>query len=362
MKTSNYLQTLNELGIPRDPSLPKADITNAPELFGDPFDFSGDPFEFGDFDDGDPDLYGDVDLEGDPDLYGDVGTADIEDTVLGRFNILSGDIEEGAPLKAGLSRVARSIVRPSTKAGRIARNAALAAAGAGAAYGLSKIVLNRIKAAKARKAAMRAALQQQLVKQTVYQQQIAKTDSPKINRKSKILFIQVSGAKLNASPIVPSESFIADMLKFNLDRQASDTPFLQESAIGTLSGSTWTAQATGVTNPRFFTACFLQIGVNALAGVPASVVNITATIPTVSGPLTISSQPISLTLSKGFDVKLLLFPWRLVANRALPVLGQYDTSNPIVFQVTGLPSSSAVTLVVPGSLHPWTISMRNSLI
>jgi hypothetical protein len=147
-----------------------------------------------------------------------------------------------------------------------------------------------------------------------------------------------------------------------LDRQQSDTPFYQETAIGTFAGVTWTATTTGTAQPRFFTALILQLGINYLSAAPGTVFQMTATIPTINGPLVVAAQPFIFTIEKGYDVRFMFYPWQLVANRPFLVLGQYDNANPITVQVTGLPANATVNLIVPGSLHPFTVATRNALI
>lgn len=340
------LKSLSDLNVSGDPRQPMADITNAPELFGDPFgdvDFGDVDDEFGDMEDGD--LYGDME---DGDLYGDV----INDESLGAFHLISGDpMGMGGPKKVNWKKF---------------KNPALFAAGA-AGTGLASIMA--IKAAKkaiarkrAKKAAMNAKMAAERQKQTLSQQKSARENAGKIARNKKMPFFQVIGAKMNSSPIDPMEGFVADMFKYNLDRQASDTPFYQESALGVYLAGVWTCTATGVINTRYYTALILQLGINYLNAAPGTIFTVTATLPTINGTLTVAAQPWIFTIMKQYDVRFMFFPWQLVSNRPFPVLGSYNNANPIVVQVFGLPAASAVSLVVPGSLHPWTVAMRNALI
>lgn len=340
---NQQLRKIGDLDISSNPRMPQADITSAPELFGDPFgDIEDGDFEDGDFEDGD--LYGDAE---DGDLYGD-----INDETLGAFRMISGDIEEGGP-------------RFGKRLGKW-RNPALIAGGALAAGATAALTARAIKKAVARKRANRAAINQKMAaqrsKQTLHQQKIARQNAGKISRNKKMPFFQVIGAKLNSSPIDPLEGFVADMFKYNLDRQASDTPFYQESAIGVFGAGLWTCTATGVVNTRYYTALILQLGINYLNAAPGTIFQVTATIPTINGLLTVSAQPWIFTIENKYDVRFMFFPWQLVSNRPLPVLGSYNNANPITVIVAGLPAASAVSLVVPGSLHPWTVAMRNSLI
>lgn len=175
-------------------------------------------------------------------------------------------------------------------------------------------------------------------------------------------FFSLTGAYMNSSPIEPKSRFVMDMLKNMLDRQNMDTPFYQETAIGTFAAGTWTCQAVGTVAPRFFTGLVLQMGTNILNAAPGTIMNITATIPTQAGLLTVAATPFIFTYGDRFNVRFLFFPWNLVSNKPLPVLGTYSNANPITVLVTGLPAASAVSLIVPGSLHPWTTALRNSLL
>lgn len=316
--------SLVQLGASNDPRAPKADITNAAELFGDPF---------GDIEDGD--------LE-DGDLYGD-----INDDTLSAFKLISGDIEDGDLY--GDPR-------------RRNRNAMLIGGSALAVGGSALLIKRALAKKKARKAALSAQMAKQRTSQTIVTQQEARSMLGKIDKKKKLPFFQLMGAKMNSSPIDPMEGFVADMLKYNLDRQASDTPFYQETAIGTYIGPNWQAVATGAAANRFFTALIVQLGINQLNAAPGTVFQITATVPTINGVLTISSEPWVFTIQKSYDVRFMFFPWQLVSNRPFPVIGQYSNASPITVDVTGLPATnSTVNLIVPGSLHPWTVAMRNSL-
>lgn len=199
-------------------------------------------------------------------------------------------------------------------------------------------------------------------KQTIRNQRLIGRNAGKVSRQSMMNFFSLTGAYMNSSPIEPKSRFVMDMLKNMLDRQNMDTPFYQETAIGTFAAGTWTAQATGTVANRFFTGLVLQIGTNILNAAPGTIMNITATIPTLAGPLTIAATPFIFTYGDKFNVRFLFFPWNLVSNKPLPVLGQYSNAAPITVTVTGLPAASAVSLVVPGSLHPWTTALRNSLL
>lgn len=332
-KTQNTIADMRPMGAlvtSRDASLPHADITNAPELFGDTYDDD----EMGDADDFD----GDADeFEGDVDLYGDP-------QMLAYYAAVSGD--------ASSNRVF---------AKKAARAAGLVAGGA--ALGLTtRRVARAIKKRLAAKKAADRRLRSAATALTLKRQGSLRSNVGKINRRSKLPFFSLLGGKMNSAPIDPLSNFVGDMLKVLLDRQNSDTPFLQETAQGVFALGTWTCTAVGVVTPRFYTGLILQIGTNMLNASPGTIFNISATLPTINGPLVIAVTPFLITYEDRYNVRFMLFPWQLVTNKPLPVLGQYNNANPIVVTVTGLPAQSAVSLVVPGSQHPWTVGIRNGLI
>lgn len=326
------IRNFKQLGVTEDARQPLADVTNAPELFGDiSLDEDGEIDEDGDPDDefGDPD----DDLYGDPDM-------------LSAYQLISGDVDSEV---GGLSSAAK-------------RKLKVTALGLGLTVAGLLALRKRMKARKAKKAAIRAKLAMNRTKQTIRTQANARTSLGKINRASSLNFFSLTGAKMNSSPIDPLSKFVADQFKVHLDRQNSDTPFYQETAQGVLVGPDFVCTANGIATNRFFTGLILQFGTNMLNASPSTILSISASIPTIDGVLTISTTPFVMTYGKGFDVRFLFFPWRLISNKPLPVLGQYSNAAPIVVTVSGLPAASAVNLVVPGSLHPWTVSMRNALI
>lgn len=335
------LSSFNDFQISNNPRADQANLTNAAHLFGDPFDL-----QFGDADED-----GDAEEEGDADDYGD---PDLNESTIAVYNVVSGD-----PDLYGGPRPSRPHVMKALRNLGIATGAGLTTAVA------AKMLRNKISSIRMKQGFINSKLNGQRARQTLFNQSLVNKFGGRINRRAKTPFFQVTGAKMNQAPIDPKESYIADMLKYNLDRQASDTPFFQESAIGVFAAGTWTCTATGVATPRFYTAIILQIGVNQLSASPGTVFTITASLPTINGLLTVSTTPWTFTIQKQFDVRFIIYPWQLVANKPLPVLGTYDNTagaNNIVVAVTGLPANAAVTLVVPGSLHPWTTAIRNALI
>jgi len=340
MNKNNSLRRASELGFSNNPRADKAEVTNAPELFGDAFGDINDSMlsafnvMSGDIDDGDID-------------DGDIDDGDIED----------GDIDMG-------EAYGEAYGDPKATRKKLLRALGLSATAVGAGLATSKLV-KMYKARKARKNAMHGQvntmISRQRGRQTLRNQRLVRENAGKLDRSKKLPFFSVTGAKMNASPIDPLEGFIADMFKYMLDRQAAETPFQQDTAIGVFALGTWTATATGVATNRLFHALIIQLGINQLNAAPGTVFNVTATIPTIAGVLTIAAQPFLFTIEKAFDVRFMFFPWQLVQNRPLPVLGQYSNAAPIIVNVTGLPAASTVNLIVPGSLHPWTVGMRNAL-
>lgn len=343
MKHANQqLARLDSLVSTKDSRAPMADVSNAPHLMGDPYE-GGDVYEGGDPDDS----YGDPDDS----LYGDVSTAGLD-----TYNTLIGDVEEqGAPF-LGI-RIPK--FKNWSKGAKIGTG--VAAAGA-LGFGTVKLI-QALKRRKQRRAAVAANLAQNSKQATIANQVRARRLMGAIPRTSAMPFYQITGATLNSYPLSPTEAFAADTLKYNFDRQSTDTPFEVEIVNGTFAGVTWTLTANGVVATRFYTCVFIVIGISVLTANPGTIFNVVGTMPTFNGgSLVISTNPFSFTLRQGYYAKFLIFPWQLVTNKPLLALGSYDNANPIVFNITGLPSNAAVSMVVPGSQHPWTIAMRNRLI
>lgn len=324
-----------------NPRAAQADVTNAPHLFGDILD---------DYN------QGDIINNGLASTYkmisGDIDDGDIDDLDQGDIDEVYGDLYG-------------DLYGDPAKRKKQIRNILLGAGGVAGGAILTKKAIDAIRRIRQRRGIFQNKMNKQYLKnrasQTIQNQRLMREHSGKIARNQKIPFFQLIGAKMNQSPIDPMEGYPADMLKYFLDRQAAETPFQQETAIGVFGLGTWTATATGVVGQRFFSPLIVQLGINQLNAAPGTVFNMTATIPTLAGVLSIAAQPFIFTIENKFDVRFIFFPWQLVQNRPLPVLGTYDNANPITINVTGLPSASTVNLIVPGSLHPWVIAIRNSI-
>lgn len=330
-KRISPLASIKHLGISSNPRAPKADITTAPHLFGDPF---GDPDDDDFQEDGDP-------------QYGEPFFGNVNDDTAALFSLVSGDPE----FQYGGPSFKKFINNKYTKAAGVG----LAAGAAG--YGIHK----GIQAIKNRRKLLASRLNNAANRQTIVNQTLAKRNAGIIDRKKSIPFQQLIGATLNSSQIDPNSRFIGDMLKNLLDRQAMDTPFLVDTAIGVYAAPNWTCTASGEVNNRYYVPVILQLGIPVLNGAPATVFSITATMPLINGTLTIAT-PWVMTIAKGFDVRFVVFPWQLVSNTPLPVLGQYRNAAPIIFIVNGLPSTASVTLTVPGSQHGYVQALRTALI
>lgn len=320
-KTSkSRLLGLHALTQSGDARAPQADITNAKYLMGDVYE-GGDP-------DG---AYGDPDDDDDfGDVYGDVSTSAMD-----TFSSLIGDVNK--------KRV---------------RNIGLGIAGGALTAGMIAAIAKKAK----QKKAIAKNLQQNAANNTIANQVRARRLMGKIPRTAMMPFYQVTGATLNSYPLAPTEVFAADTLKYNFDRQATDTPFEVEIVNGTFAGVTWTVTAPGVVGIRYYTAAFITIGISVLTANPGTIFSLTGSMPTINGTLVISTNPFSFTIRNGYYAKILIFPWQLVTNKPLIALGAYNNAAPITFSITGLPSNASVSMIVPGSQHPWTIGMRNRLV
>jgi hypothetical protein len=316
---SSKVMSLGDIINGTDARAPRADISNAGYLFGDP-------------------TYG-APVIGSP-VIGDPQNI----APLATWNTLIGDAEETGSIWD--SRFART-------AGKVLPYVAAAAAGYGAGRWRGNVVADR------RVADAYAA---NVAQSTIQNQINARQVLGKLDRTAAVPFYMIAGATLNSYPLAPTEAFAADTMKYNFDRQATDTPFESEIVNASFAAGTWTATTTGVASNRFYVATVLTIGINALNANPGTVFNVTGTFPLINGTLSVSAQPFSFTLQNGYYAQFILFPWTLVTNKPLLSLGQYSAATPITVAVTGLPSAASVTLIVPGSQHVWTIGMRNRLV
>lgn len=322
------VRSIDQFAADFDPRMPKADLSNAPYLFGDPSSAGLDTYST---------------LIGSP--YGDVNSIGLEQ--VGDSDDFGdaayGDASYGAPLP------------------NWAKIAGAGVLGAGAGY-LTSSLIHRQKMRQMQSQLIQQQLAAAAGRNTITNSVLARRMMGRIPLNTPFQFYSVMGANLNQYPLAPTEYFAADSLKYNLDQQAAQTPYEVEIANGVISGANLVATANGLVANRFFPAIICTIGINALAANPGTVMTVTASIPTVAGTLTISAQPFSFTFGKDYYAKLIIYPWSLVTNKPLLVQGQYSNAAPIVVTVSGIPTSSSVNLIVPGSMHQWTIAMRNRLV
>jgi len=335
MKNSNQsFGTIARIPFSKNPRAPHADITNAKTLFGDPNDF------------GDADGYG---FASQASNYGDIEDGDPD--VVAMFHEISGDVETGSPL----GRVRNFAQKHKYATG--------AAAGVAGTLLTQKLIhqAKKIVAARRRRHAAMAKTSSRNYNRNVSQYAAS---AGKIARHDKIPFINVLGARITQTPISAGSYMPAETLKQMLDRQNIDTPFYQQTTTATVAvgGAATTATLTGVASGQFYSPLSLRIGSNQLQAAPGTVLTITFVMPTINGVTPSFSQPIVITMDNKFDVTILIYPWYLVANTVLPLLGKYDNTSVISATVTGAAANSVITLTAFGSLHPWVIQMRASLL
>lgn len=299
------LPKLNQY-VHKDSRLPQADITNAGYLFGDTFDDT----EYADTD-------GDLDFD---DVYDDIEDGDVLDTGT-LFKMLSGDTEYGDAKRKKkflakhpkMKNFLSSFQRKNARGGIIGAN-----------------------------------------------------QLPKSTWDMTIPFISMRGGTINQTPIGITSHYLANDLKVMLDRMASDYPYQQDTGIGTVVGGNWNVKSVGEVVQKFFCPIILKIGINQLAGVPATPVKVWGNIPTIAGVLTIlEANPIVFTINRTYEVDITLYPWKIVANIPCPVLGTFTNLAPNVIDlnVAGIPTTAqaAVSLITPGTIHQNIIALRKTL-
>lgn len=330
-------------GVSLNPRLPKADITNAPFLFGDPFgdmddseegDFEDGDFEDGDFEDGDPDDNGYA--SGDP-LEAYLATA-------------------GDPAPKKKSHVLRKNWRSMTP-----RKKAAIAGGAG----LTAAVLAALIAASVkRKQAARRALGSAGKKNFLARQRNVIKNTPKANKSGSLFFTYLSGGNLTQAPLVPGASFVTDTVKYLLDKASVETPFYQFIQPATFT-TVWTATVQPASGTYYYPAFMINIGSAYLQASPGTIVTVDISACTlIDGSTLTTTGGLNwiFTYRKGFDSRVIIFLWKLVANKPMPTLGVLSNATPLTVVVGGVTNLSAVTVTIPGSQHPWTLSMRNSVL
>lgn len=336
-----------------DASTPKANMSNANYLMGDIYD--GDP-ELGDAEYGDAE-YGDAEYG---DLFmGDTDMGDPESQAIANYDVLIGDIAE----QGGFNP--RQIWRKLPKAAKYALGGVGAA---GAIYGTVKglgAIRKALARNKARKQRVRAAQAQSSRSTTVSNQVTARRSLPKMAPGSRLSFYQVIGATVSAYPIAPTKTFINKSLTWCFDQAANTTPFVSQTVNATQPGGPGTdfiIDIPGTAAGQYYPVVFVIIGGSLLTSSPGINFNLTATLPLVAGgSLSIAAAPFTFTLGPKFYCKIAIFPWTLVAAEPVYTAGFYSAANHINIHISGsLPSGSAISGVVPGTMHPWTIGMRNA--
>lgn len=332
-------------GVSLNPRLPKADITNAPFLFGDPFgDVEDGDFEDGDFEDGD---FEDGDFEdGDSD---------------------GGGYASGDPLEAYLAtagdpapkRKSHSLRKNWKKLSTGKKVAVAAGAGLSAAI-LGKLISNSVK----KRQAARRTLNNAGKRNFLARQRSVIKNTPSANKKGSLFFTYLSGGNLTQAPLVPGASFVTDTVKYMLDKASVETPFyqfVQPAAFTTV----WTATITPASGSFLYPAFVVNIGSAALQASPGTIVTMDiAACTLIDGTTLTTTGGLNwiFTYRAGFDARVVIFLWKMVANKPMPILGSLTNARPLSVIVGGINSLSAVTLTIPGSQHPWTLAMRNSVL
>lgn len=335
-------------GVTLNPRLPKADISNAPFLFGDPFGEWGD-VEDGDFEDGD---FEEGDFE-----EGDFEDGDVDSLGYGQGDPLESYLATaGDPAPKRKSRQLRSNWKKMPTRKKVA-----VAAGAGVtAAVLGKLISNSIKKRRNAQGELRRAGKKNFLSR---QRSVIK-NTPKANKSGSLFFTYLSGGNLTQAPLVPGASFVTDTVKYLLDKASVETPFYQYIQPATFT-TVWTATVQPATGTYYFPAFMVNIGSAALQASPGTIVTVDISACTLIDNSTLTTTGglnWVYTYRLGFDSRIIIFLWKMVANKPMPTLGKLANATPLTVVVGGINNLSAVTVTVPGSQHPWTLSMRNSVL
>lgn len=333
------IQTISDMNLSRNAAVSKADITNAPHLFGDVFEEDGDP---------DDSAYGDWNS-----AYGDV---ELNENALGLFNAMYGDPdygdaeEEGSPL---------SFIKKHKGTAGLASGAALGIGGS--------LLIKKLQRAARAKRARRAAAESMVIRNSRAltnnnARNLARYPG-KIDRKAPMPFFNVTGASMTSAPISPDSTFVADQLKWALDSASNNTPFYQEVTSGVLVGTDFVNTLPGVVAARFYAPLLLRVGLNTLSAIPGLIIEVTMSIPTVNGLLSVTSAaPFIFSLREKNYMNFLFYPWQLVANKAMLLQGSYNNANNIVVTVSNLPATAYTSLSVFGTLDKRVVALRNAFV
>lgn len=332
-------------GATLNPRLPHADITNSPFLFGDPFgDIDEGDFEDGDFEEGDVE-------------EGDYEDGDIED----------GDYATGDPLEAYLATAGDPAPRKKAKTLRsrwssLPRGKKVAvAAGTGlTSAALAALIAHSVQKKKKARAALNSAGK----KNFLARQRNVIRNTPKANKKGSLFFTYLSGGNLTQAPLVPGASFVTDTVKYMLDKASVETPFYQFIAPAAYT-TVWTATVQPASGSYLYPAFMVNIGSAALQASPGTIVTVDiAACTLIDGSTLTTTGGLNwiFTYRAGFDSRVVIFLWKMVANKPMPILGSLTNARPLTIVVGGINSLSAVTVTIPGSQHPWTLAMRNSVL
>lgn len=320
--TADSPALLSRIGVSSNARAPKADISKQPYLFGDIFG----------------DVYGDADDDDYGDLYED---GDIDD--------------EGDPMDLYLATAGDPLTRKQKIALAAAAGGITGIGGALLAKAIRRKRQNKLKASMALASARK--------RNSLTKQRSVINNAPKMARASKLMFTYLSGGNLTQAPLVPGASFVTDTLKYMLDKASVETPFFQFVAAAAFT-TLWTADLAPATGSYYYPAFIVNIGSASLTASPGTIVqvNITACTLLDASSLTTAGNPWIFTYRAGFDSRLVVYLWKLVANKPMPTLGVVNATDHLTVTVAGIPSTSAVTLTVPGSQHPWTLALRGSLV
>jgi hypothetical protein len=324
---------------------PKANLTNAKYLMGDVYDA---PY-------GDPSFRGDPSFSGDPAPYGDPNMAN---SALANYDVMIGDMIE----TGGFSPA--HIWQSLPKAVKLLLGGVGAA---GATFGTVKGVQAILKAHqrnRARKQNLANAQYNSRNAGTIHNTLYSRQNLAKIHPSQLTSFYQAQGCSLGAYPISPKKAFPYKSLTWTFDQQSNTSPFVAQIVNSTQPGGPGTdyiIDIAGPANGAYYPCVFIVIGGNILQSSPGINFNVTATLPLVNGTLSISAEPFTFTLGGEYYAKICIFPWTLVAAEPVYTSGFYSAANHINIHVSGsIPNPAAVSAVVPGTMHQWTIGMRNA--
>lgn len=191
----------------------------------------------------------------------------------------------------------------------------------------------------------------------------SRTMAGQINSGDAIQFITARNFKIQAvNQFDAYSAFKGRSLKYAFDKSELETPSVP---IIIPTNTPAVEFATAVGNPafRYYPCVVLKIGVSALNGIANSLVTVQVKLPMADG--TVSIVDITGQLTGQFDATIVVYPHLSIQGKPVYAIGKVGGAAAgaaeIKATITGLPSSSSASILVPLSTHELFKEMQNRI-